>query len=185
MAVSTESLSALMQQGFGTSNIPNRFLGRNSNEARDPDLKRTNPNFADDRRKLDDVTTRPPDVDPSLEGDELIPLAVRKRQAAIKDPVLAQQPSVRPLYTGSRDMEPVDPSNKVFKSPVFLVDPKFTENMDAEEMTFFTSNDHGGHNKPIVQSQYPIVHKEIMNFFHVGPDCTCKGMNNEIIFTQP
>ena len=92
MAVSTESLSALMQQGFGTSNIPNRFLGRNSNEERDPDLKRTNPNFADDRRKLDDVRTRPPDVDPSLEGDELIPKAVRQRQAAIKDPILAVQP---------------------------------------------------------------------------------------------
>ena len=176
MAVSTETISALMQ-GFGTNNGPNRFLGRNSNEARDPDLKRTNPNFADDRRKLADPATRPPDVDPSLEGDELIPLAVRRRQAAIKDPVLAVKPEVRPLFDGEEIMEPIDPNNKVFQSPVFLVDPNFTKNLKNEDKVLFTDNDLGGHKEPIVQSKFPIVHEDIMNFFHVGPDCRCSGVH--------
>ena len=58
--------------------------------------------------------------------------------------------------------------------------------MKAEEKVFFTDNDHGGHNKPIVQSQYPIVHADIMEFFHVGPDCRCMGgMHDHIIFNQP
>ena len=147
-----------------------RFIGRNSNSPEDPDLKRVRPDFADPARKGE---TRPPDDDPFLEGDQLIPKAVRAAQAAIRDPVLALQPEVRPLFKGSTDMEPIDPNNKVFQSPVFLVAPQFTENMKEEEKTFFTDSYHGGYNKPIQHSQFPIVSKEIQSFFHVGPDCRC------------
>ena len=63
-----------------------RFIGRNSNSQEDPDLKRVRPDFADPARKGE---VRPPDDDPFLEGDALIPKAVRVAQAAIKDPVIA------------------------------------------------------------------------------------------------
>ena len=53
-----------------------------------------------------------------------------------------------------------------------------------EDMVLFIDNDHGGHNKPLVQSKFPIVHPEIMDFFHVGPDCKCRG-DDKIIFRQP
>ena len=101
MGVSTEALNALMQ--FGTNDAQNRFIGRNSNDPEDPDIKRERPDFADPARKGDE---RPPDDDPFLEGDALIPKAVRAAQAAIKDPVLALQPQVKPLFEGSHDMEP-------------------------------------------------------------------------------
>ena len=50
-----------------------------------------------------------------------------------KDAVLAKIPDVRPLEASPSDHEPIDPMNKVFKSPVFLVDPKFTMEMKEDE----------------------------------------------------
>jgi hypothetical protein len=41
-------------------------------------------------------------------------------------------------------MEPVDPSNKKFQSPVFLVDPMFTKEKKDEEIQVFRDNDHAG-----------------------------------------
>jgi len=120
-----------------------------------------------------------------LEGDELIPLAVRNARAAIKDPILAKQPDVRPLYEGSYDMEPIDYSNKKFKSPVFLVDPMFTMGKDGDENQLFVDNDFGGWKRPVNPSKWPIVGHEVQNFFGVGPDCTCKTTHKPIFAKLP
>ena len=132
-AVNTETLSALMQHAsFG---VPQRErfdetnpFGQTSNT--DSDLKRQFPKFANpfmnDRERQKEVPEH-------IEGEELIPLKVRNARAAIKDPVLAKQPDVRPLYKGSYDMEPIDYSNKKFLSPVFLVDPMFTMGKSGDE----------------------------------------------------
>ena len=181
VAVSTESLAALMQFGqpsFG-GNVP-FTSGQNSNEARDSDLKRGQPDFAAPGRKADS-DSRPVLVEEEV-GPNHVPKSVRLRQAAIKDPVLALQPDVRPLFKGSHIMEPIDYSGKVFQSPVFLTDPMFMR--DGEEMQLFTDNDFGGYRKPLIHTHFPIVHPMVQDFFTVGPDCTCEG-NKEIFALVP
>ena len=108
-------------------------------------------------------------------GDELIPKAERERRAAERDPVLARAPRVRPLFQGSYDVEPIDPSGKVFPSPVFLVDPKFTKDMKEEEKVIFEGHDLGGYKEPRVGSTWPIIKTQVQKYFHVGPDCTCRN----------
>jgi hypothetical protein len=138
-AVSTETVSALMQYAsFGNPYERERFggdnpFGQNSN-FNDRDLKRQKPDFANPNRKGDE---REKDVEPFLEGEELIPIAVRNAQAAIRDPILAKEPELRPLFNGSYDLEPLDYSNKKFLSPVFLVDPMFTMGMEGEKNQLF------------------------------------------------
>lgn len=95
------------------------------------------------------------------EGDELIPRAERRRRAAERDPVLAKMPDVRPFHLSPRDFEPIDPNNKKFKSPVFLVDPMFTEDMKDEEMVVFRDNDWAGWKQPLVHSRFPFIRKEV------------------------
>ena len=117
-AVSTETLSALMQHAnFGRQRLePERVrydhlnpFGQTSNN--DSDIKTQFPDFAAPQNK---GAKRAVEVAEHLEGDELIPKKVRNAQAAIKDEVLAKIPDVRPLFRGSRDMEPIDYSNKKF-----------------------------------------------------------------------
>ena len=61
----------------------------------------------------------------------------------------------------SRYVEPVEVVKKIFKAPVFLVDPQFTEDLKEEEKVSFESNDHGGWAEPKVHSQWPIVAPEV------------------------
>ena len=174
MAVDTATLAKLMQQA--------PFSFQNSNDPQDSDIKRELPNFANPARQND---VRPPLEEEERTGDELIPKAVRNKQAAIKDPVLALQPQVKPLFPGSRDMEPIDPKNKKFKSPVFLVDPKFTKEMKDDDKMLFEDNDHGGFKQPVVQSTWPIIRTEVQKFFHVGPGCTCEDKNRPVFYIEP
>lgn len=69
-------------------------------------------------------------------------------------------------------MEPVEVEPKAFLSPVFLVDPMFTKDQKDDEIAVFRDNDFGGWEQPVNQSKYPIIRKEIQNFFMVGEDCT-------------
>ena len=60
-------------------------------------------------------------------GDELILKSEIIRRASEKDPVLAQTPRAKLLpVMNNFGYEPIDPNEKVFLSPVFLVDPMFT-----------------------------------------------------------
>lgn len=63
----------------------------------------------------------------------------------------------------------------MFKSPVFLVDPKFTKKQKPEEKTDFTDNDFGGHEVPVNPTRWPYVNSKIQEFYSVGPDCACTG----------
>lgn len=187
-AVSTETLSALMQHAnFGRAPIGprERFdetkpFGQTSNT--DSDIKRQFPKFANPHNN---DRARKPEVPEHLEGEELIPLAVRNARAAIRDPVLAKQPEVRPLYEGSYDMEPIDFSNKKFLSPVFLVDPMFTMGKTGDENQLFIDNDFGGYKRPVNPSKWPIIGNEVQSFFGVGPDCTCKSTHKPVYAILP
>ena len=187
-AVSTETMSALMQHAsFGGIGRGERFggvqnpFGQNSN-VNDSDIRRQNPDFANPARKGE---VRPLDDDPHLE-DDYVPLAVRNAQAAIKDPILARQPDVRPLYEGSYDMEPIDYSNKKFLSPVFLVDPMFTMGSeDKDKNQLFIDNDFGGWKRPVNPSKWPIISNAVQDFFGVGPDCTCKKTHKAVFALIP
>ena len=81
-AVDTATLAALMQQA--------PFSFQNSNQLPDSDIKRQFPNFAN---PADQNTPRPPAEEKSL-PDDYVPKAVKAKQAAIKDPILAKQPKV-------------------------------------------------------------------------------------------
>lgn len=153
-AVSTETLSAIMQHGQFRHNhsgaVPFEHLNSNTN---DSDIKRDFPGFASYENKR--FGERRPA--PEEEFTEKLTVKQRNALAAEKDPVLALRPNVRPLFPGSHDFEPIDPSNKKFKSPVFLVDPKFTKDLKPEEKVLFTDNDHGGWRQPVSQSVWPLI----------------------------
>ena len=157
---------------FGVQNHPS--FGRNSNDPEDPGFKKHNPDFAAPHRKGESRINdgNGPD-DPHLMGEELVPKAVRAAQAAIKDPVLAIMPEVK-LWDNGKDWEPIDPKQKKFSAPIFLVDPKFTDTMADDHKSFFSGHYHGGHGQPIIAHQWPIVTKQVQDFFHVGPDCSCR-----------
>lgn len=94
-------------------------------------------------------------------GDELIPKKEREARAAKKDEVLAEIPDVRPLEASPHDHEPIDPKKKKFKSPVFLVDPKFTMEMKEEDRVDFHGHDFAGFKQPKVEPVWPIVKKPV------------------------
>ena len=184
-AVSTETLSALMQHASFGEPQRERYdhlnpFGQTSNN--DSDLKRQFPKFAN---PFQNDRARQEEEPEHLEGEELIPLKVRNARAAIKDPVLAKQPDVRPLYKGSYDMEPIDYSNKKFLSPVFLVDPMFTMGKSGDEDQLFKDNDFGGYKRPVNPSKWPIIGNEVQGFFGVGPDCTCKSTKKPVFAKLP
>ena len=181
-AVSTETLSAIMQHGNYQHNHPGivPFEHQNSND-NDSDIKRDFPGFASYENKR--YAVRKPA--PEEEDTNKLTVMQRNELAARKDPVLAKRPDVKPLYPGSTDYEPIDPSNKKFKSPVFLVDPKFTKDLPKEEKTLFTDNDHGGWRQPVSASKWPLICDEVQQFFGVGPDCTCHDKDRKIIFNEP
>jgi hypothetical protein len=115
-------------------------------------------------------------------GDELITKKERHRIAAKKDTVLAEIPDVRPLEASPYDHEPIDPKNKVFKSPVFLVDPMFTMEMKEEDKVAFEGHDFGGFKQPAVDPVWPLVKKPVKDFFGVGDDCSACGMAKKTVF---
>ena len=59
--------------------------------------------------------------------------------------------------------EPIYPEGveRTFQSPVFLVDPMFTEDKKDEEIEVFRGNDHAGWKQPAKPSKFPIVRKEV------------------------
>ena len=89
--------------------------------------------------------------------------------------MLAIRPSVKPLFPGSKDYEPIDPTNKKFKAPVFLVDPKFTKTLKKEEKTTFEDNDFGDWEMPVNPTKWPYANEHIQKLFKVGPDCHNDG----------
>lgn len=103
----------------------------NSNRT-DRGIRRQRPNFSDPARKLRDPRDRAPLFEEERTGHELIPVRERARRAAVPDKVLALKPKTK-SYGGTPDKEPIDPQNKKFKSPVFLVNPKFKDVMMPEE----------------------------------------------------
>lgn len=60
-------------------------------------------------------------------GDELLSKEERHAKAAQKYDWFAVMPSHKPFYLDPTIKEPIDSANKKFLSPVFLVDPIFTE----------------------------------------------------------
>ena len=57
--------------------------------------------------------------------------------------------------------EPIDPNEKVFLSPVFLVDPRFTNEKKEEERVVFEGHDLGGYKEPLVGSTWPIIKTQV------------------------
>ena len=135
-------------------------------------MKRQVPEYASQANKGKDRAAFAPKL---RSGDELITLKERNAKKAIRSPTLAKRPDIKPLFKGSKDYEPQDKSGKVFKSPVFLVDPKFTKKQKAEEKVDFTDNDFGGHDVPVNPTRWPYVNQRIQDFYKVGPDCACTG----------
>jgi len=80
--------------------------------------------------------------------------------------------------------EPIDVNNTEFKSPVFLVDPMFTEDTKDEDVEVFRDNDWAGWKQPKVHSRWPIVQQDVRKFFHVGGDCMCDG-EKKIDYKEP
>ena len=79
-------------------------------------------------------------------GDELVLRSERRAKAAIKDEVLADSYSTIPFHMNPSDEEPIYPegSKKAFLSPVFLVDPMYTEFKKDEDIQVFRDNDFAG-----------------------------------------
>ena len=182
-AVSSDTMAALMQRANFGFNRNEKFdhnnpFGQTSNN--DSDIKKDLPEFADPRRKGE---KRPFEEAEHLPDDH-VPIKVRNAQAAIRDPILAKEPDVRPLFKGSYDYEPIDYSNKKFLSPVFLVDPMFTDKME-DKKEVFEDNDFGGYKKPVSPSRWPIIGGAVQSFFGVGPDCTCHDKTKPVFAVLP
>ena len=91
--------------------------------------------------------------------------------------MLGVLPQVKPFALDPSANEPIDPTNKLLLSPVFLVDPMYTKKQKDEEIQVFRDNDFAGFKQPRKQSKFPLIRKEIQLFFNVGEDCTQYGMN--------
>lgn len=104
------------------SGSQSRTANFNSNK-NDNDLRRQFPDFASPFRKGEMRPMEQPDL---RMGEELIPLAQRQAAKAVKDPVLAIAPRAH-YNEKAQGMEPLEPKDKKFLSPVFLVDPAFTK----------------------------------------------------------
>ena len=73
---------------------------------------------------------------------------------------MAKTPELLPFYMDKRSVVPVDSKRKI-KSPVFLVDPKFTKKMKEEEKECFEGNDNAGFEEPANPTKWPHVRPEI------------------------
>ena len=52
-------------------------------------------------------------------------------------------------FFGTTDNEPIDPDNKIFKSPVFIVNPKFSNpHCKPEDDQLFHNHYYGGYKQP-------------------------------------
>ena len=94
-------------------------------------------------------------------------------------------PKVKPFALDPTAKEPIDPTNKLLLSPVFLVDPMYTKKQKDEEIQVFRDNDFAGFLQPLKQSKFPLIRKEIQLFFNVGEDCTQHGMKLNIEGLEP
>lgn len=167
MAVDTATLSALMQWGTFPLNNPLQAPFSNQNSNTDPvDIKRQNPDFASPFNN----GPRQPVLEENRLMDGLT-AAQRKAQAAIKDPSLGHLPQVRQLFADV--WEPIDPQNKRFVSPVFIVDPEFNGEQFDWNKGLFRDNDHGGWRQPVAQSHFPFVQSEVRQYFGVVETCKC------------
>ena len=108
-----------------------------------PSFERIRPDFASPTNKGRERQELEPAV---RTGDELILKSERRATAAIRDKELAGAYKTRPFHMNKTDNEPVYPegSKKAFLSPVFLVDPIFTEFKKDEDIIVFRDNDFGG-----------------------------------------
>lgn len=177
--MSSETLGALMQQAsFGRVRFDNTNpFGQNSNFD-NSDINRQFPDFAAPQNK---GRPRPEEIPDHL-PDDYVPLKVRNAQAAIRDDYIAKIPDVRPLFRGSYIQEPID--NKKYLAPVFLVEPEFTERQGGKSAVF-KDNDFGGFRLPVAPSKWPIIVKEVQDFFNVGPDCSCKDTRKPVFVKIP
>lgn len=63
-------------------------------------------------------------------GDDFITNESKEATAAVKDARVKLVPDYVPFFLATNYNEPVDHSGKVFKSPVFISDPLFTDDME-------------------------------------------------------
>ena len=124
-------------------------------------------------------------VEPEVrEGDELIKRADRRAAKAVREPKLGDIPKHEPFHMNPKDQVPIEPKDRKFEAPVFLVDPMFTEDKKDEEIVVFRDNDWAGWKQPRVLSHFPIVRKEVQDFFSVKEDCSCKKIK-AVAFKEP
>ena len=147
-------------------------------------LERQHPEFAHPANKGQQRQAIKPDL---RKGEELtMTKKERNEKAAIKDPHFGIMPQYELFHMNNKDRVPVEAKPKAFLSPVFLVDPMFTKDKKDEEIVVFRDNDFAGWKQPISQSKFPIIRKEVQNFFMVGEDCTQgKISGKKITFTEP
>ena len=75
---------------------------------------------------------------------------------------LALEPARIPFFNHPKDKEPYDPDNKIFKSPVFIVNPKFSnKHCKPEDDQLFHSHYYAGYKQPKKSSKFPIVHPKV------------------------
>ena len=61
---------------------------------------------------------------------------------------LALTPETKSFF-GTTDREPIDPDDKIFKSPVFIVNPKFSSpHCKPEDDQLFHNHYYGGYKQP-------------------------------------
>ena len=95
-----------------------------------------------------------------------------KKEAKKKSPYIAVRPKVRVFRFSEGDVEPIYSHEKKFQSPVFLVDPMFTDEKKDDEIEVFRDNDLAGFRMPLVHSKFPFLRREVQHFFNVGDDCS-------------
>ena len=152
-------------------------------QSKDSGIERQKPDFAAPENKGKERK----EIEPKIrKGDELILKSVRNAKKAERDEKLAGEYKTIPFHMNESDKEPVYPDGKekLFLSPVFLVDPMFTKKQKDEDIQVFRDNDFAGFKQPRVQSKFPIVRKEVQSFFDIDDTCTCRG-RKRILAKEP
>ena len=108
------------------------------------------------------------------------------KEAKKKSPYIAKRPKVRVFRYSEGDVEPIYSEEKKFQSPVFLVDPMFTDEKKDDEIEVFRDNDLAGFRMPLVHSKFPFLRREVQHFFNVGDDCSRHSyMEPDVYFVVP
>ena len=177
LAAAADSDSARFRlQKFAPHQFSNQYVAKT-----DADFERQYPEFAS---PLNAGLTRK-HVEPEIrEGDELILKKDRQAAKAVRDEKLGDTPKTEPFHMNPKDRVPIEPKDRVFQAPVFLVDPMFTKDKKDEEIVVFRDNDWAGWKQPRVLSHFPIVKKEVQDFFSVKEDCSCRKVK-ALQFKEP